>query len=157
MCGLYNASFRDVWGFVPISRDDFSLRAEGFKAFYRPELVRIAELHGEAIGFALALPDLGPLLARIRGRLWPFGAAYLALRMRRIRRARCMLLGVLPEFTGRGVAAALIVDLIAAAHPLGIHEGELSLVHGGSEAVQRLIAAVGGTRSRTYRIYQKDL
>ena len=60
---LYNEAFKGLWGFVPIGWRDFRTRAEGFKSFYRPELVQIAELEGRAVGFALALPDLSPLLA----------------------------------------------------------------------------------------------
>jgi GNAT superfamily N-acetyltransferase len=154
---LYNETFKELWGFVPIGWRDFRTRAEGFKAFYRPELVQIAELEGRAVGFAVALPDLSPLLARIRGRLWPFGAAYLAFGIRRIHQARCMLLGVLPAYTGRGVAVALVSRLIAAARDLGFTAGELSLVHQYNEPTKRLIEAVGGVAVRTYRVYQKTL
>ena len=108
---LYNASFSEAWGFVPISWEDFHTRAREFRAWYRPELVRIAEARGRPVGFALALPDVSPLLARVRGRLWPFGAPYLVLRIGRLRQARLMLLGVLPEFTARGVAACLAEDI----------------------------------------------
>lgn len=154
---LYNESFDGVWGFVPIPWEDFRLRAEGFRPFYRPELVRIAEVKGRSVGFVLALPDLNPLLETIRGRLWPFGAAYLALRVHRLREARCMLLAVAPQFTGRGIALALAAELIAAAGRLGFTGGELSLVHAGNDAVRHVIDALGGVAVRTYRIYQKEV
>lgn len=154
---LYNEAFKGLWGFVPIGWRDFRTRAEGFKSFYRPELVQIAEVEGRAVGFALALPDLSPLLTRIRGRLWPFGAAYLAFGIRRLHQARCMLLGVLPAFTARGIAVALVARLIAAARDLGFTAGELSLVHHGNEPTRRLIETVGGIPIRTYRVYEKKL
>ncbi|HET8622514.1 MAG TPA: GNAT family N-acetyltransferase [Gemmatimonadales bacterium] len=154
---LYNEAFKELWGFVPIGWHDFRARAEGFKSFYRPELIQIAELDGRAVGFALALPDLGPILARIRGRLWPFGSAYLAFGIRRLHQARCMLLGVLPAFTGRGIAVALVARLIAAARDLGFTAGELSLVHQDNHPTRRLIETMGGTAVRTYRVYEKTL
>jgi GNAT superfamily N-acetyltransferase len=152
---VYNEVFRDTWGFLPIGWEDFRARAEGFRPWYRPELVRIAELEGRAVGFTLALPELSPLLARIRGRLWPFGAPYLALRARAVRRGRLMLLGVLPEFTARGVAAALAAEVAAAAARLGFSGGELSLVHESNRAVRHVIEACGGTPAKTFRVYQK--
>lgn len=154
---LYNASFSDVWGFVPISWDDFHARAEEFRPWYRPELVLIAEARGRPVGFALALPDLSPLLARVRGRLWPFGALYLALRTGRLRQARMMLLGVLPEFTARGIAASLAAEIAAAAVHLGFEGGELSLVHQANRAIRHVIEACGGVPMKTFRVYAKEL
>jgi GNAT superfamily N-acetyltransferase len=154
---LYNESFDGVWGFVPIGWEDFRLRAEGFKRFYRPELVRIAEVDGRPVGFVLALPDLNPLLATVRGRLFPIGAAYLALRVPRLREARCMLLAVAPGWTGRGIALALVTELAAAAGRLGLTGGELALVHADNRAARHVIEVMGGAPVRTYRLYQKDL
>jgi GNAT superfamily N-acetyltransferase len=154
---LYNSAFIDVWGFVPIEWEDFRLRAESFRPFYRPELVLIAELHGRPVGFVLALPDPSALLARINGRLWPLGAVYLGLRTRSLRQGRCMLLGVLPTFAARGIAVALLAELIASARRLGIGGGELSLVHEDNRAVRHLIASFGNIRTKTFRVYEKVL
>ena len=154
---LYNASFSESWGFVPIGWDDFHKRAREFRAWYRPELVLLAEAEGRPVGFALALPDLSPLLARIRGRLWPFGALHLALGAARIRRARLMLLGVLPEFTARGVAACLAAEIGAAAFRLGFEGGELSLVHESNRAIRHVIEACGGVPTKTFRVFAKEL
>jgi GNAT superfamily N-acetyltransferase len=152
---LYNAAFAEVWGFVPISWEDFHARAREFRAWYRPELVLIAEAGERAVGFALALPELSPLLARVRGRLWPFGAPYLALRKGRLREARMMLLGVLPEFTARGIAACLAAEMAASAERIGLTGGELSLVHESNRAIRRVIEACGGVRTKTFRVYGK--
>ena len=43
---LYNTAFSGAWGFVPIAWEDWRLRAEGFRAWYRPELVLIADFGG---------------------------------------------------------------------------------------------------------------
>jgi hypothetical protein len=154
---LYNASFSDAWGFVPISWEDFQARAEEFRAWYRPDLVLIAEVGDQPVGFALALPDLSPLLARVRGRLWPFGALYLALGASRVRQARMMLLGVRPQFTARGVAACLAAEIGAAAVRVGFQGGELSLVHEANRAIKHVIEACGGVPTKTFRVYAKQL
>jgi GNAT superfamily N-acetyltransferase len=154
---LYNAAFEGVWGFVPIEWDDFRLRAAGFRSFVRAELALIAEHAGQPVGFAVALPEISPLLRRIGGRLWPWGALYLALRASGVREARCMLLGVVPDFTGRGVAPALAGRLYAAGAASGLIAGELSLVHEASGAIRRVIEAFGGRSRKTFRLYRKAL
>ena len=60
---LYNASFDDVWGFVPISWEEFRQRAERFRLFVKPELAPIAEVDGAPAGFAVTLPDANEALA----------------------------------------------------------------------------------------------
>ena len=154
---LYNAAFADVWGFVPIAGEDFRARANGFRAIHWPELVLFAEHGGTPVGFAIALPDISPLLAASKGRLWPLGALRLALGAARVRRVRLMLLGVEPCWKASGAGAALVAELVDRGKRLGLAGGELSLVHESNRAVRRLIIACGGTRTKTFRVYGKML
>jgi GNAT superfamily N-acetyltransferase len=154
---LYNASFADLWGFVPITWDEFRAQAEDFHSFYRPELVLFAERNGQAIGFGLTLPDINAALARLKGRLWPFGWLRLALGMRRIRHARFILLGVLPQHRARGVAVVIAAAMADAARRAGLAYVELSLIQADNRRIQTVIAACGGTRVKTFRLYQRWL
>jgi GNAT superfamily N-acetyltransferase len=154
---LYNESFAGVWGFVPIERDEFRERAVEFRAFYRPDLVRIAERDGQAVGFALLLPDVYRALAPLRGRLLPFGWLRLALGIRRIREARFVLLGVLPGLAGEGVGVALARAAVDAVTRAGIRRCEISLVQETNSRMVRVIEAFGCRRSKTYRLFGRDL
>jgi GNAT superfamily N-acetyltransferase len=154
---LYNASFAATWGFVPLTAEEFAERAAAFRPFYRPELVVFAEIAGRAVGFALVLPDVNEALARLDGRLWPLGWLRLLLGLRRLRAARFLLLGVLPEHTGAGIAPLLAHEAAAAARRLGIRRAELSLVHGDNHRVRHVIEAFGGKRCKTYRLYEKKI
>lgn len=152
---LYNASFADNWGFVPLTWEEFAERAASFRPFYRPELVVFAEVGDRPAGFALVLPDVNEALADLGGRLWPLGWLRLLLRLRRLRAARFLLLGVLPEFTGAGIAPLLAHEAAAVARRLGIRRAELSLVHADNRRVRHVIEAFGGSRCKTYRLYEK--
>ena len=155
--GLYNASFAGVWGYVPITWDEFSERAESFKPFYRPELVVVAELDGVAAGFGLVLPDVNEALAGLGGRLLPFGWLRLMRRVPRIRTARFILLGVHPAHTGRGLAARIALRMIEEGRKLGLREGELSLVLDDNARMRRIIEGFGFPRTKTFRLYEKSL
>jgi GNAT superfamily N-acetyltransferase len=154
---LYNASFAETWGFVPLTWEEFDERAAGFRQFYRPDLVVFAERAGRPVGFALVLPDVNEALARVKGRLWPFGWLRLALALPRLRAARFILLGVLPEATGAGIAPLLAHEAATVARRLGIRHAELSLVHADNHRVRHVIEAFGGRRCKTYRLYEKAL
>ena len=153
----YNASFRDVWGFVPLDPEEYWERAGEFRRFYRPELAIFAEAHGRVVGFALALPDINEALPAARGRLLPVGWLRLARAVPRIRSARFILLGVIPEYAGRGIGPLLAHAAAAAARELGMTHGELSLVQASNEPVRHIIEAFGGRRVKTYRLFHKQI
>jgi GNAT superfamily N-acetyltransferase len=155
--GLYNASFAGVWGYVPITWDEFSERAESFKPFYRPELVVIAEVGGVPAGFGLVLPDVNVALAGLGGRLLPFGWLRLMRRVPRIRSVRFILLGVHPAQTGHGLAARIALRMIEEGRKVGLKEGELSLVLDDNARMRRLIEGFGFPRIKTFRLYEKAL
>lgn len=154
---LYNAAFAEVWGFVPITWDEFRGMAESFRAFYRPELVIVAEDDDAIIGFALLLPDVNTALRPLRGRLFPFGALRLARAVPRLDTGRLILLGVHPQHTGRGLAARIAAELERTGRRLGLQRVELSLVQGENAAVRRVIDAFGAPPCKTYRLFGRQL
>jgi GNAT superfamily N-acetyltransferase len=152
---LYNAAFEEVWGFVPIGWKDFRRRAATFVRFYRPELIRIAEVGGAPAGFALILPDVNEALARLGGRLLPLGWLRLARDLRNIRTGRLILLGVRPEYVGDGLSVMLGCELISAVRRLGFERVEISLVDEDNAGIRRVIDAFGLPRTRVFRLFGK--
>jgi GNAT superfamily N-acetyltransferase len=154
---LYNASFAATWGFVPLSWEEFDERALSFRAFYDPKLILFAELRGRPVGFAVVLPDVNEALAQAAGWPWPFFWLRLAVAARRMRQVRFILLGVVPEATGTGVAPLLAHKAAEVARRRGIVAGELSLVHGDNHRVRHVIEAFGGQKCKTYRLFEKSI
>jgi len=157
LLSLYNASFNDLWGFVPMEPAEYSQRANLIQQFYEPDLVRFAEWDGSPVGFCLVVPDINRLLVGLGGRLLPFGWLRLLRGRKQLTRARMLLLGVLPAFRTRGIAAVLAADVADAGRRLGIEEGELALVHDDNQSIQAVIAASGCTRTKTWRLYHREL
>ena len=154
---LYNATFASNWGFVPLTWREFSERSEVFQSFYRPEYVTLAEVGGRTVGFALTLPDVNEALAAAKGRLFPLGWLRLALARRKLGGARLILLGVLPEFRGRGIAALLAEEQVKSARHFHARRAELSLVQETNKKMLHVISAFGGVKCKTYRLFVKAM
>jgi len=154
---LYNRSFTNVWGFVPLTRDEFRHRAESFRAFYRPDLVLFAEREGRPVGFALTLPDANEVLGPLRGRLWPFGWWRLMKGIPKIRAGRFILIGVDPDETGHGAAFELSYRMMEAVIRAGFTRAEISLILGLNERMNRITQTYGWPQVGLYRLYRKDL
>jgi GNAT superfamily N-acetyltransferase len=149
---LYNRSWRDNWGYVPMSKDEFGRLAESLLPILREEIILFLELRGWPVGFAFALPDVNEVAPR-NGRLLPFGWAKLAFGLRRIRHARLMLLGVLPEHRKRGLESLLFIETAMRCRAVGLASGEASWTLDDNVLINRAIESMGGKIDRRYRLF----
>ncbi len=155
----YNAAWERNWGFVTMNGHEIDHVAQQFKGFYLPELVPFAEKDGRLVGFGLALPDLNEVLRSNRsGRLFPAILRVLwAVRRRKVRRLRVLLLGVLPEYRGRGVDALLWNRIWTRALELGFRWGEASWILEDNAPMCNAAERMGFTHYKTYRLYERTL
>src|SRR5204862_3603570 len=83
-----------------------STTAKQLKPIVVPELIAFAELRGETIGFAVALPDFNVALKHNpSGRV--YGLPMILWHARKISRVRILLLGALKEYRHTGVDALM--------------------------------------------------
>jgi hypothetical protein len=160
---IYNAMIERTWGFVPMNEEEFDAIANRLRMLVqvRPELCLIAEVAGEPVAFSLTLPDSNLALKAANGRLtafgMPVGLAKMLWAARRIDRARVLLLGIKPGFRRRGIDALLYLETLHAARALGFSGGEIGWTTEDNDLINRAIESMGARRSKTYRIYQRDL
>ncbi len=157
--GMYNRSWERNWGFVPLTGAEIDHLAAQFRPVVVPDLAPFLEKDGEPVGFALALPDLNVPLRRNRnGRFLP-GAARLLfdLRTGRIKRMRILLLGLLPEYRGKGLDALLYHWLWERGNQRGITWAEAGWILEDNTAMNAGLVKIGFTVYKTYRLYDRAL
>jgi GNAT superfamily N-acetyltransferase len=156
---LYNAAWEKNWGFVPMTEKEIDHLAEQFRPVVIPELVPMAEKDGRLIGFGIALPDLNVVFRKNRsGQLFPVVLQLLwALKMKRIRRARILLLGVLPAFQGKGVDAMLYHWIWTRSGERGIYWGEAGWILEDNPAMNAGLEKMTFKVYKTYRLYDRGL
>lgn len=154
---IYNEAWEDNWGFVRYTDREFDHLVSELRLIVDPDIALFVEIDGEVAGTAIALPDINQLFATMNGRLLPFGIFRLLNRRRIINRARLPILGVMPKYRNRGLELLLINDIARNAAAKGYLGGECSWVLETNTAMNRGIEAAGGTRYKTYRLYQKNL
>jgi GNAT superfamily N-acetyltransferase len=158
---IYNQAWRNNWGFVPFSEREFQFLTHELEPILVPELVWLAEIEGEAVGFILCLPDINVALKKINGRLTtlglPIGLAKLLYYKSRLKTVRLVALGVVPKFRRHGVAEMLVLRIIEEAMIKRGFIGEASLILENNQLMNRFLEAIGAERYKTYRIYRKAL
>jgi GNAT superfamily N-acetyltransferase len=155
---VYNEAWGDNWGFVPITDAEVEFQAKNLKQVIAENWAFMAEKDGEVIGAALTLPDINQVMAKLNGRLLPFGWFKFLLGRRKIDQLRVFALGVKHEYRHSGVAAGLYLKhLEEAAVPGGIAGGEMGWILETNGPMNRAMEGMGGKVVKKYRIYEKAL
>jgi GNAT superfamily N-acetyltransferase len=132
------ASFRDNFLYTPIDEATFLSLYHGVGSFLRPELVLLAELQGQVIGFHFGVPDL--LQAR-RGQAID---TYIV-----------KTLAVHPDHAGAGLGGLLTARGRQAARQLGFRRAIHALMHEDSRS--RLLRSGTARTFRRYTLFARPL
>ena len=154
---VYNESFKEVWGFTPLTKIEFNELCNSFKLFADFDMILIAELNSKVIGFCLVLPDINVLIKKINGRLYPFGIVSLLTQKSKIKYLRLNVLGVLPEYRNFGVPGLFIDQMVKTANKKGYLKAELSVVLESNIEMTRLMKSLGFEPIKTFRVYSNSL
>jgi GNAT superfamily N-acetyltransferase len=157
---LYNACWEKNWGFIPMTDAEIDHLATAFKPVVIPRMVPFVEREdGTPVAFGLALPDLNEALRTNRdGGMFPGAFKMLwKLKTKQITRARVLLLGVLPEYRGKGIDSVLYHWLFSKAAEVGIVWGEAGWLLEDNPAIIQGLSKAGFTPYKTYRVLDRPL
>jgi GNAT superfamily N-acetyltransferase len=156
---LYNAAWERNWGFVPMTDREIDHLAAQFKPVVVPDLVPFAEKDGRVVGFAIALPDLNVALRGNRSGAFLPGLVRVLfmLKLGRIHRLRVLLLGVVPEFRGKGLDATLYHWIWKHGIARGITWGEAGWILEDNAPMKAGMEKIGFSHYKTYRLYDRPL
>ncbi len=152
---VYQGAWRDNWGFLPTTLEEFRFEAEAMKFLLDSRIAFLALRGEEPVGVLLGMPDANQALRPIQAKLFPFGLFRLPFLLRKINRCRTVLLGVLPKFRQRGIDVALVYHMAKGCVEAGYQHAELSWVLEDNVAMTRLADAYGGKVRTRYRIYRR--
>jgi GNAT superfamily N-acetyltransferase len=155
---IYCGAWERNWGFVPPTPAEFQRIATELKPIFDPRCAVCAEIDGQPVACAIAVPDINQALKGTGGRLFPRGLVRLLGRKYIIDQIRLLLLGVLAEYRGYGLYPLLWYELhrqVADGTPY--QRAECSWVLEDNRDVNQPLELAGARRYKTYRIYQKAL
>jgi hypothetical protein len=155
---VYNEAWSRNWGFVPITEEEVAFQAKNLKPILAEDWAMIAEKEdGEVVGAALTLPDFNQVLAKMNGRILPFGWWHVLTGRRRIDKVRVFALGVKKAYQHLGVAAALYQRHRETAEHVPQKGGEMGWILEVNKPMNRAMEGMGGTVVKRYRLYEKAL
>jgi len=155
---IYAEAWSENWGAVPLTEEEFDRAVGDFKLIYDRDLSFIAEYDGEPAGLSLVLPDMNQALKKAGGRLFPLGLLKILWHKRKINSWRMPVMGVLEKHRMRGIEAFFCCQTYdAAKKKRHYRKCELSWILESNTAANAVLKKLGARRSKTYRIYEKQL
>jgi len=154
---IYNESWADNWGFIPISKEEFLYSANAIRNFIQPEYCFIAEVDGEPVGFSLTLPDINTVLKKMNGRIFPFGWAKFFWNKNKIKLFRVVALGVKQKYRRLGIDVAFYYETYRKFLEQQIKWCDMSWVLEDNKEILVPICRLGGTIYKRHRIYERDV
>ena len=161
---LLNDAWSDNWGFVPLTDAEIAYAGKKLKPIIFEDLVRIAELDGEPVGFMLTIPDINEMIRDLDGKLFPFGFVKLLWRLRKpkVSRVRVPLMGVTKRLHGTRLGGQIAYTLIeyirrACVDTYGVKHGEFGWVLEDNQGMMAIAELPGAVINHRYRVYEKTL
>jgi GNAT superfamily N-acetyltransferase len=156
---VYNAAWERNWGFVPLTEEEVRHYAKDLGPVLDENWAMVAERKdtGEVVGAALTLPDYNQVLAKLNGRLLPFGWITALRERKKIDSVRVFALGVKPDYQHTGVAARFYQMHFDAAERTPQSGGEMGWILEINKPMNRAMEGMGGKIVRRYRVYEREL
>ena len=151
---VYNKAWAPNWGFVPLTDEEIDSMAADLKPLVEPSLILFGEIEGKLVGAALVMLDYNYVLKQMNGRLLPFGFLKLFTQKKKIKWARVLTLGLIPEYQKRGLDAVFYWEIVHRAHKIGIDLGEASWILEDNDMMNRGAQVMNGEVYKKYRIYE---
>ncbi|MCJ7425837.1 MAG: GNAT family N-acetyltransferase [Dehalococcoidales bacterium] len=157
---IYNDSWAQNWGFLPITDEEAILLANSLRLIVDPGLVQFAFVRGEPAAVLGAFPDPNYAL-RPRWRWYGDSDLIRLIRLLRKRRhtgrTRLMFFGIRPGFRNLGIDALLYERVKNYAIGKGYSTCEASLLLEDNHLILRPSEFMGAKRYKTWRIYDLPL
>ena len=148
MFRMYNKAFNDIYGFTALTEKQIDYYTKLYFGLLRPEFVSLViDAQDEVVGFGITMPDLGLALQKAKGSLFPFGFIHLLRALRKNKIIHMYLIGVRPDYQGKGLLALVYHQLTKAYINGGI---TLALTHPQLEENFKAVSIWKNYDSRIY-------
>ena len=109
------------------------------------------------MGFIISIPDVNPGLRILNGRLYPWRVLKFMKEIKKVKRVRTIIMGVLPEYRGQHIDDIFYLKSIEAGLRLDIWETDCSMIVETNKKMLNAMKPFTPNPYKTYRIYQRPI
>jgi GNAT superfamily N-acetyltransferase len=158
MFGLLNNTYNTLQTFVPIQQYQIDYYKQKYFTFIHPDYITcIKDKEGKLIAFSVVMPSFSEALKKANGRLLPMGWFYILQAQKKNSKAAFYLIGIDPEYQGKGVTAIIFEEMQHLFNAKGITEVETNPELIENTAVQLLWKDYQPVQHKERSTYKKNL
>ncbi len=158
---LMNEAYKPLYGYSPLTQKQIDHYVKMYVPLLRWDIVSIIikEETDEVVGFGIGMPSLSRGLIKSRGKLFPFGWFHLIkdLKSKKNPVIDLLLIGISPEYQGKGVNAIVFNDFIPSAYKCGFQWAESNPELEMNNKVASLWDGFSAENHKMRRAYKKEL
>lgn len=158
---LLNKAYKDLYGYVELSDKQIDYYVNMYIPMLNIEFftVVLRQEDHKLVGFGIGLPSLALALQKAKGKFMPTGwyHLYRALKGNNNKVLDLLLIGVDPEYQGKGVNALIFNEFIPAANRLGFEVAESNPELALNNRVQSMWDGMNAEQHKKRRAYIKEL
>lgn len=115
MFNTLNASFKDLYGFVPLTDNQINFYTKHYFSMINPSFVTLVlDNKDEVVGFGVSFVSLSKAMILAKGKLFPIGFIHILRALRKNNKVDMLLQGVKPEYSGKGIPAIFFSEMMQA-------------------------------------------
>ncbi len=155
---LLNNVYNDLYGFSTLTPAQVENLTSEFLSLIHPDYVSlILNEHGEIIAFGVVMPSLTKALKKANGRFFPFGFVRVWWALQFNDTVDMLLIGVRPDYQGKGVHALVFEKIVKTFHRRGIKRVETTRELEENHKVQQLWIGYESRLHKRARCYIKEV
>ena len=110
---LWNDTYNVLYGFAPLTDRQVKYYIKMYLSLARADLISlIIDKDDNVVGMGIAIPSLSKAFQKANGRILPFGFIYLLKALRKNDIVDLYLMGIHPDYQGKGLNAIIFADLV---------------------------------------------
>ncbi len=155
---VINESYKPLFYFIELTDKQMDRFIKKYTALIKAKyILLVVDQHDKVIAFQITMPSLSKAFQKARGSLLPFGFLHFFLAARKPKVLDLYLIGILPEYQGKGVNALFMKDLNQTAIDNNILYGESNSELEENLKVQSIWKYYDSKQHKRKRIYVKML
>ncbi|WP_313113216.1 GNAT family N-acetyltransferase [Aequorivita sediminis] len=158
MFGLLNKTYNSLQTFVPIQQYQIDYYKKKYFNFIHPDYICcIKDESGKLIAFSIVMPSFSKALKKANGKLFPFGWTHILKAQKKNDTAAFYLIGIDPEYQGKGVTAIIFEEMQNLFNSKGIQTVETNPELKENTAVQLLWKDYSPEQHKERSTFKKNL
>ena len=154
---IYNAAWSRNWGFVPMTDEEMLDVGKEMLQIADTDLILFTYFEDEPVGVTIVLPDIGPLLKRLNGKIGLLGIFKVLLFKHEIRSARALAMGFKKSHQGLGLPIITFDHLLKVWEKKNFDFIEIGWNLEDNHDIINLELEFGSRIYKRYRIFRKDI